>query len=90
MNWLYAGTSQPQRELILDGAFMHKRTATARFGTASPARIAELTGKACEYGPKEFKLTYLLPLDAAMRDQIAPLRKDYPKRDKQAIAEPTA
>lgn len=81
-NWLYAGTSQPQRELILNGTFMHKRTATARFGTASPERIAEITGKACEYGPKEWKLTYLMPLDAGMRDQIEALRRDYPKRDK--------
>jgi hypothetical protein len=86
MNWLYAGTSQPQRELILNGAFMHKRTATSRFGTASPERIAELTGKPCTYGPKEWKLTYLMPLDAGMRGQIETLRRDYPKRDKQAMA----
>jgi len=31
------------------------------------------------------KIRYLMPLDDEMRKQIEPLRKPYPKRDKQAI-----
>ena len=31
------------------------------------------------------KIRYLMPLDDEIRKQIEPLRKSYPKRDKQAI-----
>lgn len=80
MNWLYAGSSRPQRELRVAGAFMHKRVASSRWGTASPERIRAMTGLDVEYGPVEWKHTYLYPLDAAMREQIAPLAQPYPKR----------
>ena len=33
----------------------------------------------------EPKYKYFMPLDDEMRKQIEPLRKPYPKRDKQAI-----
>jgi hypothetical protein len=36
------------------------------------------------------KHRYLMPLDAAMRERIAPLAKPYPKRAKQAMAGPPA
>lgn len=80
MNWLYVGSSRPQRELRVAGAFMHKRVASSRWGTASPERIKQMTGLPVEYGPVEWKHTYLYPLDTAMREQIAPLAKPYPKR----------
>lgn len=80
MNWLYVGSSRPQRELRVAGEFMHKRVASSRWGTASPEQIRKMTGLDVEYGPVEWKHTYLYPLDDAMRDQIAPLAKPYPKR----------
>lgn len=80
MGWLYAGTSTPQRELLVEGRFMHKRVASLRYGTASPERIKQMTGHRVEYGPVQWKHTYYLPLDDAMRKQIAPLAKPYPKR----------
>jgi len=64
MGWTYVGTSQPQRELLVAGRFMHKRSASAKFGTASPQKIARLTGRQVEYGPIEWKHSYLMPLDA--------------------------
>ena len=79
-NWLYAGQSQAQRKLVINGKPMHKRSAGARYGTASPEKIRAMTGAAVAYGEKLWKHTYLMPLDAAMREQIAPLAKPYPKR----------
>ena len=84
MGWLYAGASQAQRELLVNGHFMHKRTATAIWGTASPSRIMGRTRKIIAYGPVEWKHTYLRALDADMRARIAPLAQPYPKRVKQA------
>lgn len=80
LGWPYTGTSTPQRELRVAGVFMHKRVASLRWGTASPERLKVMTGLDVEYGPVEWKHTYLYPLDDAMRAQIAPLAKPYPKR----------
>jgi hypothetical protein len=79
-NWAYLGRSQAQRELIVGGQFMHKRSANAKFGTASPEKIAALTGKKIEWGPVEWKHIYAMPLDEKMRAYISPLSKPYPKR----------
>lgn len=79
-NWLYAGKSNAQLALRVDGAFMHKRAASSRWGTASPDKIRQLEpGVDVKYGPEEWKHTYLYPLDRAMRRQIEPLAKPYPK-----------
>ena len=85
-NWLYSGKSQAQRELFINGVFTHKRSAHAKYGTASPEKIAVKSGAKVERAPVEWKHVYLMPLDDAMRAQIAPLAKPYPKRDKQAMA----
>lgn len=79
-NWLYVGPSQAQRELVVNGEDMHKRSAGSRWGTASPARLRAMTKMHVDYGPVRWKHTYLLPLDGVMRAQIAPLAKPYPKR----------
>ena len=86
-NWLYQGGSQAQRELIIAGKFTHKRSAHAKYGTASPEKIAVMSGKHVEWAPVEWKHVYLMPLDDAMRAQIAPLAKPYPKRVKQAMTD---
>ena len=85
-NWTYSGHSQAQRGLLINGKFTHKRSAHALYGTVSPERITALTGKRVEWAPVEWKHVYLMPLDAEMRERIAPLAKPYPKRLKQATA----
>jgi hypothetical protein len=85
--WTYTGPTRAQRELLVNGKALHKRTANSRWGTGSPERIRAITGLQVEYGPSEWKHTYLMPLDAAMRAAIKPLAKSYPKRVKQATAE---
>ena len=86
-NWTYQGRSQAQRELLIDGVFTHKRSAHAKYGTASPEKITAKTGRRVEWAQIEWKHVYLMPLDAEMRAQIEPLAKPYPKRDKQAMAD---
>jgi hypothetical protein len=82
-NWIYAGKSQAQRELLINGRFTHKRTAHSLYGTASPEKISEKSGLPVEWAPIEWKHIYLMPLDEAMRAQITPLAKPYPKRAKE-------
>ena len=53
-----------------NGKIMHKRTANSLFGTI----------RGMEKSPLLWKHKYLMPLDAEMRAQIAPLAKPYPKR----------
>jgi len=81
-NWVYAGRSQAQRQLLIGGVFTHKRSAGAKFGTASPEKIAAMSGKSVSWAPVEWKHIYLMPLDDDMRAKIAPLSKPYPKRAK--------
>jgi len=86
-NWIYSGKSQAQRELIINGVFTHKRSAHAKYGTASPERITAMSGAKVEWAPVEWKHIYLMPLDTDMRARIMPLAKPYPKRAKQAMAD---
>lgn len=72
MNWQYAGHSQAQRfALRPDGTILHKRTAHSLFGTVVGLQKSKFL----------WKHKYLYPLDRAMRKQIAPLAKPYPKRE---------
>jgi hypothetical protein len=86
-NWTYQGRSQAQKELVINGVFTHKRSAHAKYGTAAPERIRAMSGASVEWAPVEWKHVYLMPLDEAMRAQIAPLAKPYPKRAKQATTD---
>ena len=85
-NWLYLGASKAQRALIINGVQTHKRSASAKYGTASPERIEAQTNQKVEWGPLEWKHLYLFPLNKEMAEQIKPLAKPYPKREKQAMA----
>jgi hypothetical protein len=79
-NWIYKGKSAPQRALLINGRPMHKRSADAKYGTASPEKIKTATGLRAEWAPVEWKHVYLMPLDSKMRDLVLPLSKPYPKR----------
>jgi len=70
MNWVYAGETKAQQQVIVSGVIMHKRTADSLYGTI----------KGLEKSPVMWKHKYLYPLDDAMRLQITPLAKPYPKR----------
>jgi hypothetical protein len=89
-NWIYSGRSQAQKELIINGVFTHKRSAHAKYGTASPEKITAISGVKVEWTDIEWKHVYLMPLDDEMRAKVLPLAKPYPKRPKQAMEVPTS
>lgn len=76
-NWIYAGRSKAQREVMYKGKIMHKRTANALFGTI----------KGLEKSKLMWKHIYLMPLDPKMKSKVEPLAQPYPKRPKQASTE---
>jgi len=73
-NWIFTGVTKPDVQYFSHGKWVHHRTATAR-GSVKGLPSRPLPGK----------YRYLMPLDDEMKKQIEPLRKPYPKRDKQAI-----
>lgn len=79
-NWIYSGRSKAQCELIINGKAVHKRSAFSKYGTSSPKMIMKKANVSAQYGSLKWKHTYLMPLDEAMRAQILPLSKPYPKR----------
>jgi len=85
-NWTYTGQQPDTTEYIApDGKQWHGRM-------VSKTGLAKVQGKTrkvwrhdeCKPVNRIGKHRYLMPLDAAMREQIAPLAKPYPKRVKQA------
>lgn len=85
-NWIYSGLCPATFEFRLNGQRLNKRAYTGvMFGDR---RLPVPVG--AERVKVDGKHRYLLPLDAAMRAQITPLAKPYPKRAKQAMAGPPA
>lgn len=82
-NWIYAGRT-PDSYLYKDkrGRVWHQRQVSK---SGVKPQYGELRAVAkideCEKIPQVGKHRYLYPLDRAMRKQIAPLAKPYPKRE---------
>ena len=81
-NWIYSGCTSPDRYYIdTNGRKWHSRQCSVtgfkpQYGTLRKVpKISE-----CKKVETPGKHRYLYPLDAAMRAQIAPLAKPYPKR----------
>ncbi|MCX6224213.1 MAG: protein Mom [Bacteroidia bacterium] len=87
-NWVYVGRSKPDMAYIDGGGRRwHSRSVSEsgykiRCGVKAHC-LKPSTMRAVKVEPK---YKYFMPLDDEMRKQIEPLRKPYPKRDKQAIA----
>jgi hypothetical protein len=82
--WIYNGETSPKVEFEING----KRSTDRKLSqivknTNVKRRELERRGIIKEL-PTENKHRYLMPLDKEMKAQIEPLRKPYPKRDKQA------
>jgi hypothetical protein len=69
-NWAYMGKSKAQQAVIVRGAVMHKRSASALFGTIKGLKRSEAT----------WKHTYAFALDGAAWQMLAEYVKPYPKR----------
>jgi hypothetical protein len=90
-NWIYTGAQPASIEWIgPDGRQWHGRMVKKQgWTTVQGKRRKTLTPDQCTPVEKPGKHRYLMPLDDAMREQIAPLAKPYPKRPKQAMVGPT-
>lgn len=85
-NWVYVGKTAPIVEYELsDGRWVSKRVVSKHWGRYEKAFYMQ-TGKTRKTIPK---YKYLYPLDAEMKAKIEPLRKPYPKRQKDS-SEPSA
>lgn len=83
MNWIYSGTTSRVTSFRRGGVTLMRRAYTGRqFGTGLRAKVPTDAEPFISPG----KHRYLYPLDEAMRAQIAPLSKPYPRRPKQAMA----
>lgn len=80
MNWIYTGDSVDSA-IIVHGQKKHRRTLGSNYGTNSLEWIRANIDKDAERQIMKPKRKYLMPLDDAMRKQIAPLAKPYPKRE---------
>jgi hypothetical protein len=78
-NWVYAGKSPPGFEWVLNGKRLNKRAYTGQQFGKGKASVATIPAGAVKRSLPG-KHRYLMPLDEAMREQIEPLRKPYPKR----------
>lgn len=81
--WVYAGASAPSYEFQLNGKRLNKRAFTGSQFGGGKASIAGVPDGAVKVQTPG-KHRYLMPLDAAMREQIAPLSRPYPKRTTRA------
>jgi hypothetical protein len=76
MNWVYTGLTGSKYDFVLDGRKLQRRSYTG----VNYGRAKLVLPVGAEKQPSMSKHRYLYPLDSAMRSQIEPLRKSYPKR----------
>lgn len=76
-NWLYKGLSASALKVWYNGKWSHKKTVDDSGVNQSNLKTKRVAGKH----------TYLMPLDAEMREHILPLSKPYPKRVKDQDSE---
>jgi hypothetical protein len=83
MGWIYTGQTVGSDAKYLrmpNGQRLHARTAASRYGTNSAVAL----GMRWQWTNKH---KYLYPLDGAMRAQIQPLARPYPKRATSILAD---
>lgn len=81
--WIYVGhvNAGTRTAFIVHGRKVHPRTIGSAGGTQSLEWVrANLDPNAEEFISRG-KFKYLMPLDDAMREQLAPLARPYPKRE---------
>lgn len=83
-NWIYNGQGVPAKFYMIRGKLTHPRSIGAK-GFVQNIHGARQIDPAATVVEVPGKHRYLMPLDAEMRERIAPLAKPYPKRDKQAM-----
>lgn len=86
--WLYIGDSTNDRKYTVKGRIYHPKTLHSLYGKGGqsiPWLRQNIDPNASTFVTSG-KRKYVMPLDNAMKAQIAPLAKPYPKRAKQAMS----
>lgn len=87
-NWIYTGLSAASDEYLVNGKRWHGRALRhekpAHLTTKQTLALLDPNYKVIK-GSSKYR--YLYPLDRAMRKQIAPLAKPYPKRETRGLGE---
>ena len=83
--WIFTGDSFG-RYIVTNGKTEHPRTLGSRFGIGGQSIrwLQQHIDPNAKQILADAKHRYLMPLDAEMRSRLEPLRKPYPKREKQA------
>jgi len=90
-NWVFVGNTSPSVEYWHNGKRLHSRQVSEKgWNIQQGMKRKTIRPSQCEIIKTLGKHRYLMPLDKEMAEQIKPLAKPYPKREKQAMAEPTA
>lgn len=76
MNWIYEGTGAKSVKVFYKGKWSHKKTVDDAGIDQKNLKKKIVSGKH----------KYLMPLDEQMRKLVLPLKKQFPKRPKQAMA----
>ena len=88
MNWLYAGTTNRESNIQINGHLFHPRTVTSRYGTRAIAWLREHVATDAANIRTAGKHRYVLPLDDDMRRRLAARVQPYPKRPKEQAPAP--
>lgn len=89
MNWLYLGTTNRESLIRLNGRLFHPRTVASRYGTRGIDWLRQHAAADAGHVRTLPKHRYVLPLDAAMRQQLAPRVQPYPKRERSIDSDAT-
>ena len=79
-NWFYVGEIYAELGILLNGHVVHSRSVYSKYGKKNMDFLRSID-PSVRYVQGKPKHKYLYPLDRAMRKQIAPLAKPYPKRE---------
>ena len=79
MNWLFIGCTNAESLIRLNGRLLHPRTVASRYGTRSINWLRTHVDAGAAHVRTRPKYRYVLPLDADMREQLAPRVQPYPK-----------
>ena len=97
-NWLYAGMTAPADEYIVNGKRMHGRALRStrshyRRDVTRVPNVMAWAARALDPNVRRVvgsaKHRYLMPLDAQMRQRLAPLARPYPKLGRAGVGSDT-
>jgi hypothetical protein len=81
--WLHIGCTNRESLIRLNGRLLHPRTVASRYRTRAIRWLREHVADDAAHVRTLPKFRYVMPLDDAMRRQLAPRVTPYPKRPKE-------